>query len=159
MQAGGFHTPRVTKHYRSNVAAILQNRSGQILIGQRSDFPESWQFPQGGVDAGEQEEEAIKREILEEIALPFSCYEIVRRRGPYRYDFPGGRDSRGFYGQQQIYFLCRLRVGDVPVMDLQKSCGEFVALRWVSVEEFPIQLVPPMKQEVYRKVLHDFFLE
>jgi putative (di)nucleoside polyphosphate hydrolase len=36
--------------YRPNVAAILQRADGRVLIGQRSDFPESWQLPQGGLD-------------------------------------------------------------------------------------------------------------
>ena len=53
----------MAKRYRPNVAAILQRGDGCVLIGQRADYPESWQFPQGGIDAGESPEDAARREI------------------------------------------------------------------------------------------------
>jgi putative (di)nucleoside polyphosphate hydrolase len=145
------------KLHRPNVAAMIRSRDGLLLLGQRSDYQESWQFPQGGVDAGESDEEALHREVLEEVGLAAGAYSIVARRGPYLYDFPGGATRRGFRGQRQMYFLCQLIEEQLPVIDLAETCGEFVALRWVRLEEFPLDLVPPMKQAVYREVLHDFF--
>jgi putative (di)nucleoside polyphosphate hydrolase len=109
------------------------------------------------VDAGESDEEALHREVLEEVGLAAGAYSIVARRGPYLYDFPGGATRRGFRGQRQMYFLCQLIEEQLPVIDLAETCGEFVALRWVRLEEFPLDLVPPMKQAVYREVLRDFF--
>ncbi len=145
------------KRYRPNVAAILQRPGGLVLIGQRSDHPESWQFPQGGIDRGESPEEAVRREILEEVAVPPGAYRIAARSGPYRYDFPAGPDRRGFHGQEQHYFLCTLHDPKEPVIDLGATCGEFVAVRWVPVEGFPVDLAPPMKQAVYREVLQRHF--
>lgn len=149
----------MAKRYRPNVAAIIQSRSGLVLIGQRSDFPSSWQFPQGGVDAGESAEAAVRREILEEVALPPGLYDITAQRGPYRYDYLDGSSHRGFRGQEQTYFLCHIREEEIPAVDLRQSCGEFVAVRWVAAEDFPVHLAPPMKQAVYRRVLQDFFGE
>lgn len=145
------------KRYRPNVAAIIQRADGKLLIAQRSDYPECWQFPQGGVDQGEDLTTALRREILEEIALPATAYQIVEQRGPYRYDFPAGPDRRGYCGQEQIYFLCRLLTDTTPEIDLEKGCGEFLAVRWVSAEKFPVDLAPPMKQAVYHNVIRDFF--
>lgn len=151
------HDAVMGKAYRPNVAAILQNAEGLLLIGQRSDFPDSWQFPQGGIDDGETEEDAVRREILEEVALAPETYEIAGRRGPYRYDYPQGRDKRGFRGQEQTYFLCLVGGPATPAIDLRGSCGEFLDVRWVPVRDFPVDLAPPMKQDVYREVLRDFF--
>lgn len=145
------------KIHRPNVAAIIRSRDGLLLLGQRSDHQESWQFPQGGVDPGEGDEEALRREVLEEVGLAPGAYSIVARRGPYLYDFPGGAARRGFHGQRQMYFLCQLISEQLPVLDLAATCGEFIALRWVRPEEFPLDLVPPMKLAVYREVLRDFF--
>lgn len=147
----------MSKRYRSNVAAILQDGRGRLLIGQRSDHPECWQFPQGGVDDGESPEAAVRREVLEEVGIGPEDYEVVRTSGPHRYDFPWGPNRRGFSGQEQIYFLCRLRADRETPLSAEKTCGEFADFRWVPTAGFPVHLAPPMKQEVYRAVLADFF--
>ena len=147
----------VPKKYRPNVAAIVQASTGRVLIGQRSDYPSSWQFPQGGIDHGENPEDAVKRELAEETGVLPGTYRIRRHRGPYRYDFPSGPDRRGFHGQEQTYFLCSLGEEGEPLPDLAATCGEFAALRWVQPDSFPIDEVPPMKRDVYRAVLRDFF--
>ncbi len=147
----------MNKRYRPNVAAIIQRADGKLLVAQRSDYPESWQMPQGGIDRGEDPVTAVQREIHEEVALPASSYRIVEQRGPYRYDFPSGPDRRGFDGQEQTYFLCRMLADKPPAIDLDHGCGEFLAVRWVGIEDFPIHLVPAMKQGVYRNVIKDFF--
>jgi putative (di)nucleoside polyphosphate hydrolase len=147
----------MTKRYRPNVAAILQRADGRVLIGQRSDFPESWQLPQGGVDEGETAEDALRREVLEEVGIEPDEYTVAEQTGPHRYDFPFGQDRRGFHGQEQFYFLCRLRDAAAEEVDLSTTCGEFQAVRWVAVQDFPVHLAPPMKQDVYREVLGRLF--
>ena len=145
------------KRYRPNVAAILQRADGRVLIGQRSDYPESWQLPQGGIDRGESAEDALHREVLEEVGIGPDRYAITAQTGPHRYDFSFGEDRRGFGGQEQTYFLCRLNETSDAEIDLSATCGEFVAVRWVEVENFPVHLAPPMKQQVYRDVLEHLF--
>jgi putative (di)nucleoside polyphosphate hydrolase len=147
----------MTKRYRPNVAAILQRADGRVLIGQRSDFLESWQLPQGGVDQGETAEDALRREVLEEVGIGPDEYTVAEQTGPHRYDFPFGQDRRGFHGQEQFYFLCRLRDAAAEEVDLSTTCGEFQAVRWVAVQDFPVHLAPPMKQDVYREVLGRLF--
>lgn len=145
------------KCYRPNVAAILQGPDGRVLIGQRSDYPASWQFPQGGVDEGESLEQAVRREVLEETGVRPEDYRIVDRTGTHRYDFPTGPDRRGFAGQEQTYFLCAINGAHPPPFDPGATCGEFLAVRWVEIGNFPLELAPPMKQAVYREVLHKLF--
>ena len=148
---------RMNQRYRPNVAAILQRPDGLVLIGQRTDFPESWQLPQGGIDRDESAEEALGREVFEEVGIAADAYRITARSGPHRYDFPAGPDRRGFDGQEQFYFLCSLKAAASPEPDLSGTCGEFSALRWVAVHYFPVHLAPSMKQEVYRAVLRQLF--
>jgi putative (di)nucleoside polyphosphate hydrolase len=146
----------VLKRYRPNVAAIVENQNGELLIGRRHDFPACWQFPQGGVDAGESLPQAMQRELLEEAALKTGDYEIIHQTGSYRYDFPSGTDARGFSGQEQVYFLVRLQATQAHTLpDPAQTCGEFTAFRWAPVQDFPVHLAPRMKQQVYRLVLQD----
>lgn len=145
------------KKYRANVAAILQRRDGRILIARRSDYPDSWQFPQGGVDRDESPLAALQREVEEEVALPPHAYRIAARRAGYRYEFPGGPDRRGYDGQEQVYFLCCLEDGAEKMIRPENGCGEFTEAEWVEPGSFPYHLLPSMKAEVYRGVMRDFF--
>lgn len=142
--------------HRPGVAAILQDRSGRILICERSEIPGAWQFPQGGIESGEAPAEALAREVLEEIALPRSAYSIAAVRGPYRYRFPTGITKKGFRGASHHYFLLRLR-GPKNLINPSAGNGEFRQTRWIRPEEFELAWLPPMKRAAYRRVLRDFF--
>ena len=142
--------------YRPAVAAILQDRSGRILICERSDTPGAWQFPQGGLETGETPAAALVREILEEISLPRRAYTIAAVRGPYRYRFPDGITKKGFRGQAHHYFLLRLR-GPKSLINIAAANHEFRQARWIRPEEFDLAWLPPMKRSAYRRVLRDFF--
>ena len=141
--------------YRPNVAAIIQRADSKILVGERTDIPGSWQFPQGGIKPAETPEEALQRELLEEVSLPAGSYRIIDRKDRYRYLFGNGRMKEGFHGQEQIYFLIELLPGHQPQPDTKDP--EFRALRWISPSEFELEWLPPFKREVYRQVLHRFF--
>ena len=142
--------------YRPNVAFILRRPDGKILVGERSDIAGAWQFPQGGVSRGEDLEEALRREVLEEISLAATDYRVVERRGPYRYEFPAGRTKEGCGGQEQTYFLADF-IGDEAQILAEPSTVEFQAVRWIAPADFRLEWVAPMKREVYRQVLRDFF--
>ena len=141
--------------YRPNVAAIIRRSDNKILVGERSDRPGSWQFPQGGIKTRETPEEALERELFEEVGLPRGSYRIVERKESYRYLFDQGRTKEGYHGQEQIYFLVELLPGFEP--DHETTEPEFRALRWIDPSEFHIKWVPPFKREVYRQVLNGFF--
>ncbi len=142
--------------YRPNVAFILRRADGRILIGERSDVPGAWQFPQGGVNKGETPAEALQREVLEEISLAPGDYRVVEERGPYRYEYSDGRTKEGCGGQEQTYFLADF-LGDEAQILIQPSTVEFQAVRWIEPAGFQLEWVAPMKRKVYRAVLRDFF--
>ena len=142
--------------YRPAVAAILQDRSGRILICERADSPGAWQFPQGGIETGEEPIDALAREVLEEISLPRDVYSIGDVRGPYRYRFPAGMTKKGFRGQAHHYFLLRLR-GSKSLLKVLGPNAEFSSMRWIRPDEFNLAWLPLMKRRAYRRVLQDFF--
>jgi putative (di)nucleoside polyphosphate hydrolase len=144
--------------FRPNVAGILERPGdGRIFVGERLDVPGAWQFPQGGIDKGESEEEAFRREMEEEVGLGPSCYEIVEKRDGYRYKFPKGKMKWGKYrGQKQTYFRCQL-IADESAIRLDSHHQEFGDFRWILPAEFDLDWLPEFKREVYAAVLHDFF--
>ena len=142
--------------YRSNVAGILRNAPGQILVCERLQIEGAWQFPQGGVDEGESLEQALKRELWEEIGVIPEDYRIVETRGPYRYLFGDGRRKRGFHGKEQHYFLCEFTGPDSHI-DVATEHPEFGGWKWIAPDEFQLAWLPEMKVGVYRAVFRDFF--
>jgi putative (di)nucleoside polyphosphate hydrolase len=142
--------------YKPNVAGILRNSQGSILIGERLGVRDAWQFPQGGIDDGETPEQALVRELGEEIGVTASDVRIVERKGPYRYLYGNGRIKRGFHGKEQIYFLCDYSGTDDGIQ-VETKHPEFQDYRWIAPVEFRISWLPEMKRAVYRSVFSDFF--
>lgn len=143
--------------YRPNVAAILQRDDGAIFVAERINISGAWQFPQGGVDEGEDAETALFRELAEEIGVKRELLEIISRRDGYRYGFPKGRLKYGIYGgQEQAYFLCRF-LGEDKDFDLDATHREFSRFQWIQPSEFRMEWVPKFKRAVYRQVMLDFF--
>jgi putative (di)nucleoside polyphosphate hydrolase len=143
--------------HRPNVAAILERPDGMILVAKRYGLKDAWQFPQGGVDEGEGIEEALYREVEEEVGLGRDRYEILDRRDGYQYRFPNGRMKRGYHGQEQTYFRCRY-LGTDSDIDLEAhSSQEFDDFRWIEPGKFKLSWVPKFKREVYARVFGDFF--
>jgi putative (di)nucleoside polyphosphate hydrolase len=147
--------------YRQNVAALMINENGGLLICERTTIPGAWQFPQGGVDDGEDLEEALFREVREEIGLNKEQYEILRSKEGYRYLYPPDVRAKkikkhGNHGQEQTYFLCQLKPGAQEI-NVRQCPQEFSAYRWIEPGEFDLDWLPRFKHEVYRDVMKDFF--
>ena len=116
--------------FRQSVVGVFVNDRGKILLGERSDAHGAWQLPQGGIDDGESPEDALRREMREELGV--SRFQIVREGSrKCRYDFPPGLEApvaRKYRGQEQTWFLLRFDDGTGP--SLESADGEFRDFRW-----------------------------
>jgi len=120
--------------YRPNVGIVLVNARNEVFWGKRIR-EHSWQFPQGGIKKGETPEEAMYRELHEEVGLlPQHVRILGRTRDWLRYDVPRRwvkRQWRNVYrGQKQIWFLLRLVGRDSDVCLRATAHPEFDAWRW-----------------------------
>ncbi len=142
--------------WRENVAAIVMDAAGRVLLGLGCGRNAYWHFPQGGVGSKETWEEAIRRELMEEVALPPSAYRMVACYGGLRYRYRRSNDKSGRWrGQEQTWFLI-LCHDEMPPVDCSHT-DEFATLTWVPWRELSPELFSPFKRKVVEKVLATFF--
>jgi putative (di)nucleoside polyphosphate hydrolase len=142
-----------TKAYRQCVVAVFKDGRGDLLVGKRRGTTSGWQFPQGGVEDGEDLAQALRREVHEEIGCrDFKILESLE--SPIPYEFPpdlGGKLLARFRGQHMYWFLCELLPNHLP--DLEKAIDqEFDALAWVSPAQAYAGIIS-WKKEAYAEGL------
>ncbi len=144
--------------YRPNVGIILSNQEGKLFWARRIG-QQAWQFPQGGIIEHETPEQALYREMAEEIGLQPEHVSILgNTRGWLHYQVPDNyiRHKRNpdYLGQKQIWFLLRLLASEEMVKLDLTSKPEFDQWCWVDYWE-PIDKVVDFKREVYRQALEE----
>ena len=144
--------------YRPNVGIVLFHADGRVWLGQRTDdrLTHSWQFPQGGVDDGEDLYDAARRELAEETGVT-STSLLGRTQDWLSYDFPPelmGR-GRGWVGQKQVWFALRFEGEESEINLNAHRPPEFKAWRWAGLDETP-GLIVPFKRKVYDEVVRAF---
>ena len=154
-------------HYRPNVGVVLFNAEGLVWMGRRNGaiahkgqengvhLEFSWQFPQGGVDAGEELETAARRELEEETGVVSAAF-LACTRDWAPYDFPPELRKRGkWLGQKQIWYAFRFDGDESEIrLDLQDP-PEFEAWRWARLRDAP-ELIVPFKRSAYQQVVDAF---
>ena len=144
--------------YRPNVGIILCNVRNEVFWGKRIK-EHAWQFPQGGIKTGETPEQAMFRELKEEVGLdPCHVKILGRTREWLRYEVPQTwvrREARSQYrGQKQIWFLLRLIGRDCDVCLRHSEHPEFDAWRWHDYW-VPLDSVIEFKRDVYQRALQE----
>ena len=144
--------------FRPNVAIVIANHRNQVFWGKRIR-EHSWQFPQGGINLGESPEDAMFRELHEEVGLrPDHVRILGRTRDWLRYEVPSTwikREWRGNYrGQKQIWYLLRLVGRDSDLNLRADTRPEFDAWRWT---DYWVDLdgVIEFKRDVYKRALNE----
>jgi putative (di)nucleoside polyphosphate hydrolase len=146
--------------YRENVGIMLINDQNRVFVGQRLDnYQDAWQMPQGGIDLGENAEDAAFRELEEETGIVKNLAQIEAVSKDWiTYDLPTELISKlwkGRYrGQKQKWFLMRF-CGSNKQVNIETSHPEFAAWKWVVVSELEENIVE-FKKAVYRQVIKEF---
>lgn len=151
-------TDHDTLPYRACVGIMLLNDAGQVFVGRRTDTPEAWQMPQGGIDDGEMPRTAALRELREEIGTDKA--EIIAETSDWlRYELPDhllGKVWGGRYrGQQQKWVAARFTGTDADIDLDAHHPPEFDAWQWVAMERLP-SLIVPFKRAIYEAVVAEF---
>ena len=110
------------------VSAAVIRKEGRFFVTQRGYGPYRgcWEFPGGKIESGESPEEALIREIREELEVDI---QIEKQAGHVEYDYPE-------FHLSMTCFFCRIISGSIHLI-------EHEAARWVKEEELLFQELLP----------------
>ncbi|HBX36089.1 MAG TPA: RNA pyrophosphohydrolase [Pseudohongiella sp.] len=143
--------------FRPNVGIIICNPRGQVLWAKRIG-QDAWQFPQGGIRKGERLQQAMYRELKEEVGLEARDVEILSSTRDWLYyqlprHYIRQNSNPVCIGQKQKWFLLSLRGEESRIcLSNQDDTPEFDDWQWVSFW-YPLSQVIDFKREVYRQAL------
>lgn len=144
--------------FRLGVGIILCNIKGKVLWAKRRG-KDIWQFPQGGIEENESTEEALYRELEEEIGLTaMDVQQLGNTKNWLTYQWPESiRLKHAFshcLGQKQKWFLLRLVREDTLINLDYTNHPEFDQWRWVDYW-YPLNHSTPLKRHTYHQALHE----
>lgn len=150
--------------YRPNVGIVVFNNDGFTLVGERLDHRGAWQYPQGGVDAGEDFTAAARRELHEETGVTDAEF-IFETPDFLYYDFPPSlvipRMTDRYRGQKQKWYLAYWN-HPVEKANLKTHTQEFARVMFMPMAEATNQIVP-FKRSIYAELerlflpqMHDY---
>lgn len=148
-------TDTIDRHgFRANVGIVLTRGGGELFLGGRVGG-RGWQFPQGGVNRGERVEDALFRELTEEIGLGRDDVEVLgSTRGWLRYRLPRQYVRDRCIGQKQRWYLLKLKAEEASFRFDTTSQPEFDRWRWSDFWT-PVREVVYFKRRVYARALHE----
>ncbi len=147
------------KKYRRCVGMMILNSDNNILVGRRIDHPSGyWQMPQGGIDENENPEEAVWREMMEEIGT--NKAKLITSSSQWiNYDIPKETLEtlpwgKKYVGQTQKWFLFRF-LGNDSDINVETNNPEFSEWKWARLNSIVDNIVP-FKRKVYSLILNEF---
>jgi len=149
----------MTDKYRKCVGIMILNNNKEILVGRRLDHPSGyWQMPQGGIDDNENPEEAVWREMLEEIGT--NKAELIKISNQWiNYDIPSETLKtlpwgHKYIGQTQKWFAFDF-LGEDHDINVQTDNPEFSEWKWTRMDSI-VDSIVPFKRDVYSIILEEF---
>jgi putative (di)nucleoside polyphosphate hydrolase len=150
---------QVSGYFRASVGILIINHKGLVLAAERIKVPGAWQLPQGGINQGEEDEEAVLREIREELGLSALDIDdlfqpLGTHAGWFGYQLPkeDWKPKTG-RGQTQKFFAYRFEGGDDRFNESIKAVPEpeFRPCKWTKMSDLVAE-VWQVRRPVYEAV-------
>lgn len=119
--------------YRAAVGAFIINEDNQLLITRNFGHGDKWFVPRGGIEEGESQEEALRRELFEELGVR-NVKLIKKSQISTIFTLPEGyvkEKNLPYIGQAQTYFWMFLSKAE----KIDISNDEVEEYKWIDIKE------------------------
>jgi len=138
--------------YRKSVVGFIINDENQVLLVNKAGESDYWGLPQGGIDSGESDDNAILREIKEETNI--SKIDILGKfENIYKYKWPNGYTHSGYKGQKQTLYILKFNGKD---SEIKLSPWELKDWKWIEIDKL-VSESDEKRKEAYRIFLEKFY--
>lgn len=146
-------------NYRKNAGIVVFNAQKKVLMCQRTDKPDAWQFPQGGIETNETPLQAALRELKEETSI-VSVKHVKTLSYAATYNFPATLGKKLRYGSeifdgQAVYWSLFFFFGQETEINLQTDEPEFCKFYWADFAD-ACKKVVDFKKDVYKTAYQEF---
>jgi putative (di)nucleoside polyphosphate hydrolase len=145
----------MNEFFRASVGMIIRDRSsGRVMVFERVHVRGAWQYPQGGIEAGERPLDAAWRELRQEAGLSRSAVRFVVEHDRWTtYVLPVElRSPKSGLGQTQRWHLFELLADPAVVIALDRDVSqEFRAWRWTTPRAAALE-VAAFRRPVYEEL-------
>lgn len=143
---------------RTIVSALVFSKDGKLLMGKKDPtqggvYPDCWHIPGGGTDEGETLEQALQREVKEEVGIDIFPYNpgLVPEKS-------SGTAEKTLSSGEKV--LCRMEfnifrvdIHDKLASEIKITLGDdLVEIRWFSLGELPEAKQIPGGKEYFQKI-------
>jgi putative (di)nucleoside polyphosphate hydrolase len=145
--------------YRKGVSALIINENNEFLIVNLDSFgPQYFAIPGGGIEEGETLEQAVYREMQEELSIQKCDLKFLgKSENPVRVNFKTiklSREGVEYTGSERYFFGFRF-TGDMD--SIQPAAGEVRSYKWVSIEHLKDHLLfDNQLEETAEKIMEIF---
>ena len=136
--------------HRTIVSALILSKDGKLLMGMKDPrsggvYADCWHIPGGGVDEGETQKQALRRELLEEVGVDTNDCKVMLA------DDQGAGESEKTLKETGERVICKMQFNVYRVdvnkdaADIEtKASDDLVKLEWVNLKQFKdYKLTPP----------------
>ena len=147
--------------HRDIVSALIFSKDGKLLMGNKDPksggvYIDCWHIPGGGIDEGESQEQALRREILEEVGIDISTCQVALA------DNAGTSQTEKTLQDTGETVLCNMSFNvyrvDVPKLakdiTLQPS-DDLIILEWLDMSELSNYKLTPPSVELFKRLRHN----
>lgn len=143
---------------RDIVSALIFSKDGKLFQGMKDEkkggvYCDCWHIPGGGIEPGENKEEALKREVKEETGIDISPYSVDlvddAGKGESKKTLPTGETVLC----KMYFYVYRIDINDKDSSEIGVSLNDdLVKYRWTDLDELANAKLTPPSTELFKKL-------